>query len=113
MPGEAATLRWPHAEDRLPGRPGGRDTICAMSRRYWDAQLETLLPERRRLLREHRLHWQVQRSWDGSPFYRAWLEAGGLDPTTFDGLADWARLPILRAADLPSPHEWAVAPQSW
>jgi hypothetical protein len=82
-------------------------------RPYWDPQLETLPPDRRRLLREHRLHWQVRRCWDGSPFYRARLEAAGLDPASFAGLADWARLPILHASDLPATPDWAVAPEAW
>lgn len=83
------------------------------SQRYWDERLETLPPERRRLLREHRLHWQVRRCWDGSAFYRARLEAAGIEPSTFGGLADWERMPILREADLPALGDWAVAPESW
>jgi phenylacetate-coenzyme A ligase PaaK-like adenylate-forming protein len=83
------------------------------SQPYWDERLETLPPERRRLLHEHRLHWQVRRCWDGSPFYRARLEAASIEPSTFGGLADWARLPILHAADLPSTADWAVAPEVW
>jgi phenylacetate-coenzyme A ligase PaaK-like adenylate-forming protein len=111
---------------RLPrlGRP--RDTSATMthathmqqpttdpSSPYWDERLETLPSERRRLLREHRLHWQVRRCWDGSPFYRARLGAAGIEPSTFGGLADWGRLPILREADLPATVDWALAPQSW
>src|SRR4051812_38012370 len=91
-----------------------------MDRPYWDAQLETLPAERRRVLREHRLHWQLRRCWDGSTFYRDRLERVGLDPASFGGLADWTRLPLLRAADLPAPpsdadqtRRWAVAPESW
>jgi phenylacetate-coenzyme A ligase PaaK-like adenylate-forming protein len=84
-----------------------------MSQPYWDPQLETLSPERRALLREHRLHWQVRRCWDGSSFYRARLEAVGIDPTKFGGLTDLPRIPILRIADLPETSAWAVAPESW
>lgn len=91
-----------------------------MSGRYWDEQLETLPVERRRLLREHRLCWQVRRCWDGSPFYRARLEAAGLDPTTFGGFADLPRISMLRSGDLPRDEEsgqpassWAVAPEAW
>jgi hypothetical protein len=81
--------------------------------RYWDERLETLAPERRALLREHRLHWQLRRCWDGSPFYRAQLEAAGLDPATFDGTRDWRRLLPLEDEDLPDLHAWAVAPEAW
>jgi hypothetical protein len=81
--------------------------------RYWDERLETLAPERRRMLREHRLHWQLRRCWYGSPFYRARLEAAGLDPATFNGTRDWRRLPPLQAEDLPELHAWAVAPEAW
>jgi hypothetical protein len=84
-----------------------------MSQPYWDPQLETLAPERRRRLREHRLHWQLRRCWDGSPFYRARLEAAGLDPSSFSGTDDWARLPVLRDSDLPAIADWAVAPEAW
>src|SRR5437764_689358 len=84
-----------------------------MDRPYWDPRLETLAPERRRLLREHRLHWQLRRCWDGSPFYRARLEAPGLDPSTFAGSDDWLRMPVLRPSDLPSTPAWAVAPEAW
>lgn len=87
---------------------------------YWDEQLETLPAERRRLLQDHRLRWQVRRCWDGSPFYRARLEAAGLDPATFGGLAEVARLPLLHAEEVPNgggrerPDEsWTVAPQDW
>ncbi len=91
-----------------------------MSDRYWDAQLETLPTDRRRLLQDHRLRWQVRRCWDGSPFYRARLEAAGLDPATFGGLADLPRIPILRLDDLPRGNsadepsrDWTVAPEAW
>src|SRR5262245_45064347 len=87
--------------------------IEAMSQCCWDPQLETLAPERRRLLQEHRLHWQLRRCWDGSPFYRARLEQAGIDPATFAGLEDWRRLPELRAEVLPELRDWAVAPESW
>jgi phenylacetate-CoA ligase len=91
-----------------------------MSRKYWDEKLETLPVERRLVLREHRLRWQVRRCWDGSPFYRARLEAAGLDPDTFGGVAEWPRFPILRSHNLPvgdstggTSTDWTVAPQSW
>ena len=91
-----------------------------MDERYWDSQLETLPVERRRLLQDHRLRWQVRRCWEGSPFYRTRLEAAGIDPVTFGGLADLARIPILRAEDLPAGSHvedartrWAVAPEDW
>lgn len=91
-----------------------------MSERYWDPQLETLPVERRRLLRDHRLRWQIRRCWDGSPFYRARLEAAGIDPATFGGLADLGRVPLLHAEEIPDsgdlerPDEaWSVAPREW
>ena len=87
---------------------------------YWDAQIETLPVERRTILQDHRLHWQVRRCWDGSPFYRARFESVGLTPATFRGLADLSRIPILRTGELPHgesadrpSREWTVAPDSW
>lgn len=91
-----------------------------MRDRYWDPQVETLPAERRRLLRDHRLRWQVRRCWDGSPFYRARLEAASLDPATFGGVADLSALPILRLDELPHgddvdepSQDWTVAPEAW
>jgi phenylacetate-CoA ligase len=89
-----------------------------MSERYWDAQLETMPVDRRRLLREHRLRWQLRRCFDGSPFYRALLEGAGLDPANIGGLADLQRVPMLDIGDLSaaSPEDaaaWSVAPQAW
>lgn len=84
-----------------------------MSQRYWDTKLETLPTEQRQILREHRLHWQVRRCWDGSPFYRARMETAGLDAALSGGRESWWRLPMLHADDLPSVSEWAVAPESW
>jgi len=84
-----------------------------MSQEYWDTKLETLPPEQRQVLREHRLHWQVRRCWDGSSFYRTRLEAAGLDAALVGGLEAWQRVPVLRAAELPATADWAVAPESW
>jgi phenylacetate-coenzyme A ligase PaaK-like adenylate-forming protein len=91
-----------------------------MALTFWDEKLETLPAARRRILRDHRLRWQVRRCWDGSPFYRARLSAAGLNPAAFDGLGDLQRIPMLRAADLPpadgsgnASAEWTVAPAAW
>jgi phenylacetate-coenzyme A ligase PaaK-like adenylate-forming protein len=91
-----------------------------MESKYWDERLETLPADRRQILRDHRLRWQVRRCWDGSPFYRERLSAAGLDPATFNGLADLQRIPILRADDLPpvdasgdASRLWSVAPEEW
>jgi phenylacetate-coenzyme A ligase PaaK-like adenylate-forming protein len=46
--------------------------------RYWDRRLETLPPDELALVQDHRLQWQVQRCWLGSPFYRARIERAGL-----------------------------------
>jgi phenylacetate-coenzyme A ligase PaaK-like adenylate-forming protein len=88
-----------------------------MALTFWDEKLETLPEERRRVLRDHRLRWQVRRCWDGSQFYQSWLSAAGLDPTSFDGLTDLPRIPLLRPTDLPSAcgsgyssPDWTVAP---
>jgi hypothetical protein len=92
----------------------------AVSRRYWDEQLETLPRERRRELRDHRLRWQVRRCFDGSPFYRRRFETAGLAPATFGGLDDLHRIPILYLPDLPRDprvgepsRDWTVAPEVW
>jgi phenylacetate-coenzyme A ligase PaaK-like adenylate-forming protein len=84
-----------------------------MRDRFWDTRMETLPAEQRQALRTHRLHWQVRRCWDGSPYYRARLEAAGLDAALSGGLDAWQRLPVLRHGDLPTVAEWAVAPESW
>jgi phenylacetate-CoA ligase len=91
-----------------------------MDERFWDARMESLPEQRRQLLHEHRLHWQVRRCWDASPFYRARLERAGLDPATFRGLVDWPRFGVVRPEDLAdatsaggSPTDLIVAPRAW
>lgn len=91
-----------------------------MDDRYWDARSETLPDTDRRAVRDHRLHWQLRRSWDGSPFYKARFEAAGLDLASFNGLEDLAKLPPLHADDLTAECEAAppfgrltVAPAHW
>src|SRR5262245_34353858 len=100
-------------------RQHGAATLSVMDERYWDPRLETLPVERRRLLQDHRLRWQGPRCWDGSPFYRARLEAAGINPATFNGLRDLGKIPILRPGDLPGggvdgpSRDWTVAPEAW
>ena len=108
----------PHAIDgcgavRLPAQPGGRHTLPTMSQPFWDVQLETLPPERRRLLREHRLHWQLGRCWDGSPFYRARLEAAGLNPPILAASRTGLACRSCRRRSCRPTADWAVAPESW
>jgi phenylacetate-CoA ligase len=88
--------------------------------RYWDERIETLPLDDRRQVTDHRLHWQIRRCWDGSPFYRARLEAAGLDPSTLTGAADLSKLPPLRISDLveeceqyPPFGRLTVAPEKW
>jgi phenylacetate-CoA ligase len=91
-----------------------------MSDRYWDERAESLPDADRRLVTDHRLHWQLRRSLDASPFYRERLEAAGLDPLTFGGSSDFAAIPTLRPEDLVKECEEAppfgrltVAPTHW
>lgn len=86
-----------------------------LSRPYWDPRIETLSAERRWLLQEHRLHWQVRRCWDASAWQRDRLRAAGVDPTTFGGIGGRARIPILTLDELagaPAP-DLEVAPDVW
>lgn len=80
--------------------------------------METLAPDRRRRLRDHRLHWQLRRCWDASPWYRACLEQAGLHPSSFRGLPDLGRIPVLTDAELRAAASLpvaalAVAPERW
>ena len=91
-----------------------------MTKELWDEKLETLPIDRRRILHDHRVRWQVRRCWDGSLLYRARFVAAGIEPTTFGGLADLSRIPLLDARDLPfddgrqAPAPgWTVAPAAW
>jgi phenylacetate-CoA ligase len=90
-----------------------------MNPRFWDRRMETLPTERRLLLHDHRLHWQVRRCWDAAPWHRARFEQDGIDPVAFQGLRDLARIPLLTDADLRAATDThdtaalAVAPQRW
>src|SRR5256885_13038763 len=83
-----------------PDSAGFRGKLKAMSDGYWDTRLETLPAADRRQVQHHRLVWQLRRCWDGSPYYRARLEAAGLDPSAVTGPGDLAALPPLRLEEL-------------
>ena len=62
---------------------------------YWDARLETIPRDELRQVQRAWLEWQLRRCWDGAPFYRARLEAAGIDPddgVSFEQLAPLAPL---------------------
>ncbi len=90
-----------------------------MNPRCWARRMETRPTERRRLLQDHRLHWQLRRCWDASPWYRARFKEAGIDPSSFLGLRDRGRLPLLTDAELQLATEnhdtasLAVAPGRW
>ncbi|MFZ5587719.1 MAG: phenylacetate--CoA ligase [Thermodesulfobacteriota bacterium] len=46
------------------------------------------------------LKWTVNHAYQGSPFYRARLDAAGVGPADIQGLDDLRRLPLTTAADL-------------
>ena len=91
-----------------------------LSDRYWDRQLETLPLDELAHVQDHRLQWQVQRCWLGSPFYRERIERAGLGQRDVRSRADLARLPVLTDRELradlrsnPPLGSATVAPAAW
>ena len=88
--------------------------------RYWDHRLETLPPDDLARVQDHRLQWQMQRCWLGSPFYRARIERAGLGQRDVRTRADLTRLPVLTDRELradrrasPPLGSATVAPDEW
>ena len=88
--------------------------------RYWDRRLETLPLDELAIVQDHRLQWQMQRCWLGSPFYRERIERAGLGQRDVRARADLIRLPILTDRDLradwranPPLGSATVAPADW
>lgn len=87
--------------------------------RYWDPLIETIGRDELAMAQLHRLQWQVQRCWDGSPFYRERLESAGLTPADIRTLDDLRRIPIVTKQQLrdeqvahPPYGRYTVAPQA-
>ena len=94
--------------------------MSANDDRYWDRRIETLPLDDLAVVQDHRLQWQMQRCWLGSPFYRERIERAGLGQRDVRTRADLARLPILVDRDLRADRRAApplgsatVAPVDW
>ena len=74
------------------------DTI--VERRYWDEAAQTMASDALRTLQTERLREAVERAYKGSGFFRRRLDAAGVSPDDLHSLADLARLPVFRKADL-------------
>ena len=69
-------------------------------RRWWDERAQTLPRPELRLLQEERLRVAVRRAFDGAPFWRRRLVAGGVGPDDVKTVDDIVRLPVTRKDDL-------------
>ncbi|MDP8924693.1 MAG: hypothetical protein M3O34_17705, partial [Chloroflexota bacterium] len=94
--------------------------MSANDERYWDRRLETLPPDDLTVVQDHRLQWQMQRCWLGSPFYRERMQRAGVGQRDVKARVDLAGLPILTDRDLradrranPPLDSATVAPRDW
>jgi phenylacetate-CoA ligase len=67
---------------------------------FWDEKIETLPRGTLRQLQVGRLQWQIQRCWDGSPFYRERLRSVGAEPGDIRGFDDLRRIPVVTKQQL-------------
>jgi phenylacetate-CoA ligase len=69
--------------------------------RYYDAEIQTMAPERLAALQAQRLARQLDRVWDGPvPFFKRKFEAAGLTRADLRGLDDLAAIPTTLKAEL-------------
>lgn len=70
--------------------------------RYWDPELQTMAPERRRALQDERLREMLRRVFERPvPFYRRRLEAAGIkSPDDVRGVDDLANVPCIVKQEL-------------
>jgi phenylacetate-CoA ligase len=69
--------------------------------RYYDAEIQTMAPERLRALQAQRLASQLDRVWNGPvPFFKRKVEAAGLTRADLRGLDDLSAIPTTLKAEL-------------
>jgi len=66
----------------------------------WDREIELMAPKALRELQSQRLREVVARVYEGVPYYRAKLEAAGVQPGDIRSIEDITRLPFTTKADL-------------
>jgi phenylacetate-CoA ligase len=68
--------------------------------RFWNEAIETLAPDQVRRLEQGRLSEQIAYNHATSPFYRAKLDAAGVDPTDIRDREDLARIPFMEKTEV-------------
>ncbi len=72
---------------------------------YWDAEIETMAPDRLRALEEDRLCRQLAYTVQASPFYRRKWDEAGVDVRQVRHVEDLARLPFTEKAEFQDSQE--------
>ncbi|MBI2217868.1 MAG: phenylacetate--CoA ligase family protein [Candidatus Rokubacteria bacterium] len=72
----------------------------AAAAEYWAPELECAAPAERDEIILEKLQRQVRWAWERSPFYRRRWQEAGVAPETLRTLADLAKFPVVRKADL-------------
>ena len=80
-------------------------TVELSGRPYWNPEMETMAPDRVRVLEEAKLRRQLEYAWRTSPFYRRKWEDAGVDPRTVGHVQDLARLPFTEKRELQETQE--------
>jgi phenylacetate-CoA ligase len=76
------------------------DTNGGQYPKYYHPEIETLEREALEKLQLERLHWQIERCYNESPFYRERFDAHGVGPADIHKLADLAKFPIVTKEEL-------------
>ncbi|MBI3760830.1 MAG: hypothetical protein HY260_03080 [Chloroflexi bacterium] len=72
---------------------------------YWNAEMETVLPERQREIEEERLRRQLDYTWSASSFYRRKWEAVGVQPDRVRHIEDLAKFPFTEKREFQESQE--------
>ena len=72
-----------------------RHSVRVTERRFWNEEVETLAPPRRRRLEDDRLREQIAYVYATSPYYRAKLEEAQVKPDDIRSVEDLARIPFM------------------
>ena len=77
--------------------------VMSVDRRagYWDREKETMTPAARRRYQDGWVRALVRHAWEKAPGVRRRMEAAGLGPGAIRGVADLARLPVMKKHNLP------------
>jgi phenylacetate-CoA ligase len=77
-----------------------RQSVRVTDRRFWDEEIETLAPAKRRRLEDERLREQIAYCYATSPYYRAKLDEAGIRPDEIRHVDDLGRIPFMEKSEV-------------